>query len=87
MLPRPHPAVEYSTVSEGAVLLHVETEVYYGLNTVGARVWELLPEYEALPELCARLSEEYPDAAPGEIERDVAELLELLEEAELVVQP
>ena len=43
MLPRPHPGVLFKTVSDGAVLLHVEEEIYFGLNDVGTRIWQLLP--------------------------------------------
>ena len=32
-----------SAVEDGAVLLHAGQEVYYGLNAVGARIWQLLP--------------------------------------------
>ena len=42
MLPVAGRQVVYKAVADGAVLLHTETEVYYGLNRVGARVWELL---------------------------------------------
>ena len=64
ILPRPHPAVMFREVSDGAVLLQMEDEIYFGLNEVGSRIWQLLPPSCAtLEELCARLGETYPDVA------------------------
>ena len=87
MLPVPDPAVIFRTLPDGAVLLHTASEVYYGLNAVGARVWELLPPAAFdLDELCARLSAEYPDADPSDIRSDVLDLLVELREAGLVTE-
>ena len=87
MLPAPDPAVIFRTLPDGAVLLHTATEVYYGLNSVGARVWELLPPASGdLDDLCRRLSAEYPDASVAEIRADVAGLLSELRHAGLVTE-
>lgn len=87
MLPVPDPAVIFRTLPDGAVLLHTATEVYYGLNVVGARVWELLPPAVLdLDELCAQLAAEYPDADPSEVRADVVELLDELRDAGLVTE-
>ena len=86
MLPRPHPGVLFKAVSDGAVLLHVEEEIYFGLNDVGSRIWQLLPPTCAdLDDLCARLSQTYTDVAPEVLRADVLELLGQLEENQLVV--
>lgn len=87
MLPVPGPAVIFRTLPDGAVLLHTATEVYYGLNTVGARVWELLPPATLdLDELCAQLAAEYPGADACDIRADVEELLAELRDAGLVTE-
>src|SRR5437879_4680142 len=76
MLPSPHPAVMFQTVGDGAVLLHTQDEIYFGLNAVGARVWQMLPptcvEFD---EVCASLATAYPDADTQMIRADVGELL------------
>jgi len=78
-LPSASPRVVFCPVAEGAVLLSTEDEVYFGLNHVGARVWQLLPPTsESLGELCAVLTSEFPDAAPEVVREDVIELLEAL---------
>lgn len=86
MLPRPHPGVLFKTVSDGAVLLHVEEEIYFGLNDVGTRIWQLLPPTcLSLEDLCAQLARVYADVAPDVLRADVLELLATLEENQLVV--
>ncbi len=75
----------FQAVSDGAVLLHMEDEVYYGLNAVGVRVWQLLPESRDLGDLCSKLGKEYPDAEPEQLREDTRELLDALGRAGLVV--
>jgi hypothetical protein len=87
MLPSPHPSVVFRTVSDGAVLLHTELEIYFGLNSVGSRVWQLLPPgCRNLDELCTSLRRSYPDVADDELRADVVELLGQLRENLLVVE-
>ena len=83
-LPTPSMDVVFSAVSDGAVLLCTRTEVYFGLNEVGALVWELLSEAKSLEDMLGRLAEEYPDVAPEDIETDVTDLLRELVANELV---
>ena len=84
-LPGHHGAVVFRTVSDGAILLHTEDEVYYGLNAVGVRVWQLLPESRGLDDLCAALGRDYPDVPSAQLRDDVTELLDDLSRAGLVV--
>jgi hypothetical protein len=64
----------------------MDQEVYFGLNAVGALVWQNLPPVcSDLESLCARLRETYPDVLPDVLRADVAELLAQLLESKLVV--
>jgi Coenzyme PQQ synthesis protein D (PqqD) len=83
--PVPSDAVIFQSVGDGAVLLHTRDETYYGLNAVGARVWELLPVCVAFDDLCERLGQHYPDVPLDQIRGDVAELLNSLLTSGLVV--
>ncbi len=86
MLPIPNPDVIYRSLSEGAVLFSTRDEVYFGLNDVGARVWELLPPAAAtVDEICHELAGRYPDASPVTIRGDVEDLLAALAEHGLVL--
>jgi len=71
MLPVANPKVIYKALLDGeAVLFSTEEEVYFGLNEVGARVWELLPPAtNSLDELCAALAVQYLDADPAWLTR------------------
>lgn len=84
-LPRPASGVVYSRIGDGAVLLSTEEEVYYGLNEVGAEVWELLDGEETRDGLCSRLVDRYPEADPASLRQDVEDLLGRLDELHLVV--
>ena len=85
MLPIVNPAVVYRALSEGAVLFSTTDEVYFGLNAVGSRVWELLGVHRTFDDLCAAIAEEYPDVDPDTVRTDVDELLEELTGYGLVV--
>ncbi len=87
MLPRPNPAVLFQPLPEGAVLLDSAQETYFGLNQVGAQVWELLPPAcTTMDQVCASLSEKYPGVDMNDLQADVTELLDLLAQQGLVVQ-
>ena len=84
-LPLPDPAVLFRPVTDGAVLLHVEDEVYFGLNEVGCRIWELLPPKSSdLSELVDALAALYPEVSETILRDDVSELLLQLQDAGLV---
>ena len=79
MLPTRNPKVIFKALTTGAVLYSTEEEVYFGLNPVGVRVWELLPPaHQTLDEICRVLASEYPDAGEDVIRADVAELIDEL---------
>ncbi len=82
---RPMPIVETSTVvavpnqissslGEEAVILELTQGVYYGLNAVGARIWELLKEPRTAGEIRDVILDEY-DAEPEAVTRDLLGLL------------
>ena len=57
-----------------AVILSLQTELYYALDTVGSRVWELVQEPRAVAAVCDALAAEY-DVEPARCEADVLRLL------------
>ncbi|MGD0540811.1 MAG: PqqD family protein [Tepidisphaeraceae bacterium] len=68
-----------------AVILDLEQGVYYGLNEVGARVWQLIQQPRPLEQVHRTLVNEF-DVAPDECERDLVALVERLESAGLIVR-
>jgi hypothetical protein len=75
--------VSFSVVGEDAFLLNMQTNKYYGLEKVGARLWELLKEGKSLKEGCRILLDEY-EVAPAQLEQDILELVQRLMENNLV---
>jgi len=45
--------------TEEAVMMSVDAGKYYGVNAVGARVWELLETPRTISQLCAQICEEF----------------------------
>ena len=85
MLPVANPKVIFKALSDGAVLFSTEDEVYFGLNEVGALVWQYLPpKLATMDELCAAIAERYPEVDPGVIRQDVTELISELASHRLV---
>ena len=85
MLPTRNPKVIFKALATGAVLYSTEEEVYFGLNPVGVRVWEMLPPvHRTLDEVCRAIAAEYPDVSESVIRSDVAELLDEMSRLGLV---
>lgn len=69
---------------EGAVLLHLESGQYHGVNPVGQAVWELLADGGTVGEVVDRLRDRVEDPPPG-LESDVLHFLTSIHERDLVV--
>ena len=79
MLPTRNPKVIFKALATGAVLYSTEEEVYFGLNPVGVRVWELLPPaHHTIDEIVGVIASEYSDVGEDVIRADVSELIEEL---------
>ena len=67
--------IVYKKVGEEMVLLDFERGIYYGLNPVGARVWELLAEGKSTDEIIDLLTDEF-DVERTEAKGDVMALMD-----------
>ena len=65
------------------VILNLESGVYFGLDPVGARIWQLLSEGKTLAEVGNAMVGEY-EVSREDIERDVRSLVEALQMQKLV---
>lgn len=73
-----------SELVDESVILNLKTGMYYGLNEVGASVWQLLQQPKSVADICDAILQEYEvDAA--QCEADVLALLKDMIEAQLVV--
>lgn len=78
------PSTLSADVGGELVLMSVENGKYYGLDALGADVWNRLAQPIAVGELCDALIRDY-DGEASRIEGDVLTLLERLTEQELLV--
>jgi coenzyme PQQ synthesis protein D (PqqD) len=65
------------------VMLDPRRGVYYGLNPIGARIWQLIEAPRSVEGLCSALQEEF-DVPPEKCRADVVAFLEHLQRQELV---
>jgi hypothetical protein len=80
---RRSPRASFRRLENGsAVVLHLDTAQYHGLNEVGAAIWDLA-DGRTFEEIVRGLHEQLDDA-PANLEDDVTEFLEALHERELV---
>jgi len=66
-----------------AVILSLQSGMYYGLDQIGATIWTLIQEPRTVTEIRDAILDEY-DVEPDRCERDAVELLEQLADAGLV---
>jgi hypothetical protein len=66
------------------VLLSLLNGQYFGLNAVGAAIWDLLQDTHTVVELRDSLLRQFPDVSPERCTQDLVELLGELEDADLV---
>ncbi len=72
-----------TTVDDEEVILDTEEGVYYGLNPVGAHVWELLHEPVTVSDIVDSITEQY-DVSRDRCEADVRAFVADLRDAGLV---
>lgn len=78
-LPRPAETSIFKALPDGGVLFSTANEVYFGVNAVGARIWDLLPPVcSGFQELIGRLCAEYHDVGADVIRNDARKFIEEL---------
>lgn len=65
------------------VLMSIENGMYYGMNMVASRIWELVTESKSVKELYELLLQEY-EVEEKQCEKEVFQLLSQLQEEGLI---
>ena len=82
----PSSEVVDTTLNDGeVVLLHLESKMYYSLNSTGEQIWRGLKEGLSLREISRRLQDEF-DVDEREADRSVLDLVNELCEQKLAVR-
>jgi hypothetical protein len=66
-----------------AVLLNLQNEMYYGLDEMGTRMWQLLTTSDSVQAAMDTMLEEF-DVSPETLEQDVAKMIQELQEQGLL---
>jgi hypothetical protein len=77
------PEVIAKQVGDETVLLHLSLGTYFGLDSIGTKIWQMIGEGKAIPAICGSLEQEY-EVSPAQLERDTLSLLEQLAEKKLI---
>ncbi len=72
-----------SEMEDELVMMSMENNAYYGLNSVGRKIWELLESEKTLSSLCDQLMDKY-DVDIETCRKDVSKLIVKLEQVGLV---
>lgn len=75
--------VVFQVLDGEAVVLNVDSGRYFGLNEVGTRFWQELEQGHSVEQITERLLGEY-DVERPELQRDLAELIAMLKERNLL---
>ena len=62
-------------LGDESAILNMKNSVYYGMNAVGTRVWNMLGEPRSIVQLRDALVDEY-EVEPARCEQDLLQLLE-----------
>ena len=74
----PREGVMFQQLQEEAVLLNLDSGLYFGLDPIGTRIWNLLAEGQSLPQIVSTIMAEYE----VDNEQCKADLLKLLGDLE-----
>jgi hypothetical protein len=78
------PEALVATLSDGAVLLNLQTKRYFSLNETGTRIWELVQQTADEETIVATLLSEYEVEEPM-ARTEVRRILDELIEAQLIL--
>jgi len=76
--------VVFRVLGDEAVILNLSTGIYFGLDTVGTRMWQLISEYGSTEKAGEALLAEY-EVEEGQLRRDLDLLIQQLKDKGLLI--
>ena len=70
-------------LADEVVMLHLQSGVYYGLDAVGVRIWEMIQEPRTVSEIRSTILEEF-DVAPDRCQQEMLAFLQDLAVHDLI---
>ena len=74
----------HSSLDDEIIMMSIEKGEYYGLSSIGGRIWELIKEPRMLSDICHKLCEDY-NVTPVNCRRDVLDFITHMLEKDLVI--
>jgi hypothetical protein len=75
--------VMFRILGDEAVILNVGSGVYFGLDTVGTRMWQLMSEHGSTEKVVEAMLSEY-EVQEAQVRRDLNTLIEQLSDKGLI---
>lgn len=79
----PSPNVIARQVGDETVLLDIASGMYFGLDPVGARIWQLIEDGHGVSTIVTTMLDEF-DVERAQLEADIARLIADLKDKQLV---
>ena len=70
-------------LNDEIAILHLDKTVYFGLEGVGAVIWQALEQPRSVANLCKLILDDF-EVAPAECEADVVKFLNSMQDAGLI---
>lgn len=75
--------VLFQEIDNEYILLNMKTELYFGLNDIGARVWQIISQEGTTDTLIEKIMAEY-EVSADVLKADISELLNELSKEQLI---
>lgn len=77
--------VLFQKLGDEAVILHLDSEEYFGLDSVGTRMWEVITTEGNIEKAVPKLLEEF-DVEPKTLRNDIQELVASLKSEKILLE-
>lgn len=77
-------ALAFRIIEGEAVVLNLDSGLYYSLNEVGSKIWNLCDGTHNIKDITAAVCKEF-EVEPGTAERDILEVMDDLVKEELLI--
>ncbi|SHF34662.1 Coenzyme PQQ synthesis protein D (PqqD) [Seinonella peptonophila] len=74
----------FSEIDEGAFIYHSQTEICFGLDEVGLKIWQLIEQGKELEKIIESINLEYQEDRL-QVEKDIIRFVNQLTEHDLVI--
>ena len=78
------PEIVHTDMDGETVMMSIEQGNYYGIDSIGSDIWNMLEGEMSIEDLCLKLCEKY-DVEESQCQQDVISFLEKMQEHKVIV--